>query len=89
MLPRDQEVLIFEEQGLGDDIFMSSQSVQPTLIDDVPHDHICVLRRQEKVTVCLMHAVTNTPQTCSAESDWNSTDLITSGQLTVKSELLR
>lgn len=47
VLPRDQEVLFFEEQGLCDDIFVASQSVQPTLIDDVPHDHICVLIREK------------------------------------------
>lgn len=49
MLPCDQQVLVFEEQGLCDDVFMASQPVQPTLIDDVPHDHICVLTGEEKV----------------------------------------
>lgn len=44
VLPRDQEVLVFEEQGLGDDVFVASEPVQPTLIDDVPHDHVCVLK---------------------------------------------
>lgn len=44
VLPCDQEVLVFEEQGLRDDVFMASQPVQPTFIDDVPHDHIRVLK---------------------------------------------
>lgn len=44
VLPRDQEVLVFEEQGLRDDVFVASEPVQPTLIDDVPHDHVCVLK---------------------------------------------
>lgn len=48
VLPRHQEVLVFEEQGLCDDVFMASQPVQPTLIDDVPHDHIRVLKKEAK-----------------------------------------
>lgn len=44
MLPCDQEVLVFKEQGLSDDVFVTFESVQPTLIDDVPHDHIGVLK---------------------------------------------
>lgn len=45
--PCDQEVLVFEEQGLCDDIFVALQPVQPALIDDVPHNHICILKGEE------------------------------------------
>lgn len=47
VLPGDQEVLVFEEQSLCDDVFMSPQPVQTALIDDVPHDHIRVLQEEE------------------------------------------
>lgn len=59
VLPRDQEVLVFEEQGLGDDVFMSPQPVQSTFVDDVPHDHVCVLQRQETITTTLRPDVTS------------------------------
>lgn len=49
MLPCDQEVFVLKEQGLRDDVFMALQPVQATLIDDVPHDHICVLAREGNV----------------------------------------
>lgn len=65
MLPCDQEVLVFEEQGLCDDVFMASQPVQPTLIDDVPHDHVCVLMGEEKVNTMLNACLTNRQQTSS------------------------
>lgn len=63
MLPGNQEVFVFEKQGLCDDVFMASQSVQTTLIDDVPHNHICVLRWEGKGNTCLTHAITNSYQT--------------------------
>lgn len=47
-VPGNQEVLVFEEQRLGDDILVALQPVQPALIDDVPHDHVRVLRRGQK-----------------------------------------
>ena len=50
-LPGDQEVLVSEKQSLCDDVFMTSQSVQTTLIDDVPHDHICVLKEEEEQVI--------------------------------------
>lgn len=56
-LPGDQEILVFDEQGLCDDVFVSSKSVQTTLVDDVPHNHICVL--QEK---CLQMFVSHCTQ---------------------------
>lgn len=43
-LPGDQKVLVSEEQGLGDEVFVASQPVQPTFVDDVPHDYVCVLK---------------------------------------------
>lgn len=45
VLPGDQEVLVSEEQGLRDEVFMASQPVQSTFVDDVPHDNICVLKQ--------------------------------------------
>ncbi|KAG7240374.1 hypothetical protein INR49_026945, partial [Caranx melampygus] len=48
VLPGDQEVLVSEEQSLCDDVFVSPQPVQTTLIDDVPHNHICVLQEEEE-----------------------------------------
>lgn len=53
LLPGDQEVLAFDEQGLCDDVFMTFQPVQTALIDDVPHDHICVLKEEEKVNIMI------------------------------------
>lgn len=47
VLPGDQKVLVPEEQGLCDQVFVASQPVQPTFVDDVPHDHICVLKQQQ------------------------------------------
>lgn len=49
VLPCDEEVLVFEEQGLRDHVLMSPQPVQPALINDVPHDHICVLREEKGI----------------------------------------
>lgn len=46
--PGHQEVLVFEEQRLCDNVFVALQPVQSALIDDVPHNHVCVLRREDK-----------------------------------------
>lgn len=46
--PGNQEVLVFEEQCLCDNVFVALQPVQSALIDDVPHDHVCVLKRRKK-----------------------------------------
>lgn len=43
-LPGDQEVLVSDEQGLGDEVFVAPQPVQPTFVDDVPHNHVSVLK---------------------------------------------
>lgn len=43
-LPGHQKVFVFEEQRLRDLVFVSPQSVQAGLVDDVPHDHVRVLR---------------------------------------------
>lgn len=51
-LPRDQEVLVLEEQGLCDEVFMASQPVQSTFVDDVPHDNVGVLKRRRFSDEC-------------------------------------
>lgn len=51
-LPRDQEVLVFEEQGLCDEAFVASQPVQSTFVDDVPHDNVGVLKRRRFLYEC-------------------------------------
>jgi len=42
-VPGYNHISIFEEHSLSDETFVSFQSVQSTLIDNVPHNHICVL----------------------------------------------
>lgn len=54
VLPGDQEVLVFEEQGLCDSVFVSFQSVQTTLVDHIPHNHIRVLKRREIIIGILL-----------------------------------
>lgn len=51
-LPRHQEVLVFEEQGLCDEVFMAFQPVQSTFVDDVPHDNVGVLKRRRFSDQC-------------------------------------
>ena len=44
-LPGDQQVLLLQEKDLSDSILVSFQPVQTALIDDVPHNDICILEQ--------------------------------------------
>lgn len=45
--PGDQQVLLLQEKDLSDSILVSFQPVQAALIDNIPHDDICILEQTE------------------------------------------
>lgn len=48
-LPCNQQIFVLQEQNLCDCIFVSFESVQTALIDDIPHNHICVLQHNIEI----------------------------------------
>lgn len=54
--PGDQQVLLLQEKDLSDSILVSFQPVQTALVDDIPHNDICILEQRECLqgtSICL------------------------------------
>lgn len=61
--PGDQQVFLLQEKDLSDSILVSFQPVQTALIDDIPHDDICILKQTECLHgtgICLCKTSTST-----------------------------
>lgn len=54
--PGDQQILLLQEKDLSDSILVSFQPVQTALVDDIPHNDICILEQRECLqgtSICL------------------------------------
>ena len=51
VLPGNQKVPVLEEESLCDGIFVPLQPVQTTLVDYVPHYHICILNNGDTTII--------------------------------------